>query len=173
MAATAAVPVQVGTANGDWIVTDAGSGAGNFGDVTLPYAVNHIPSGDTILFASSLSGDTITVTSTLSIGPNITITGGPGIAVNGGGNGSTYNNTSNAVEVFLVNTGVTASFSSLTIEDGDAGSSGGGIQNNGTLTLELCFLPFLAISSYYGGGINNLGTLTINHGGVFRACPQP
>ena len=49
--------VQVATeVNGTWQVTDSGNGAGSLTDVTLPYAVSHYLSGDTIDFASSLSG---------------------------------------------------------------------------------------------------------------------
>lgn len=120
---------QVGTEidDGTWVVTDPGSGAGSFSDITLPYANAHSFGGDTITFAGTLSGDTITLTSTLTVGHNLTITGlgASNLAISG----------NHAIQDFVISTGVTASISSLTIENGDVTGSGGGIANQGTLTL--------------------------------------
>ncbi len=111
-----------------WIVTDpngaAGSGSAN--DITLPYAVANAPAGSTILFDSSLTGDTITLSATLTLSRNVTIDGlgSANLAVSG----------NDAVEVFHVDAGVTATISGLTIEAGFA-STGGGVYNAGSLTL--------------------------------------
>ena len=93
---------------------------------------------DTITFAGSLTGNTITLNSVLMIGTNVTITGlgAPNLAISG----------NNAVEVFDIAAGVTASISSLTIEDGVA-RSGGGIYSSGTLTLAQTRSPITARSA--------------------------
>jgi len=126
------------------LVTDPAGTAGSATDVTLRYAVVNAQNGDSIAFSSSLSGDTITLGSVLTISHNVTITGlGAGnLAISGGG----------TIENFFVNTGVTASISNLTIKNGLAGT-GGGIYNNGTLTLSNAILS--------GNSAGNLG------GGIF------
>jgi hypothetical protein len=88
--------------------------------------------GDTIMFNSNLAGQTIALTSgQLEINKNLTIQGlGEGqLAVSGGGNS----------RVFHIDSGVNATISGLTIEDGKVKSpsvaQGGGILDQGTLTL--------------------------------------
>jgi hypothetical protein len=72
--------------------------------------------------------------------------------------------------VFVVNSGVTAAVSSLTIPGGVAGgvaADGGGIANTGTLTLtDVVVIQCMSIgsgngSSASGGGIYNTGALTL------------
>ena len=67
--------VQVATeVNGTWTVTDSnGSGSGALTDVTLPYAVAHALSGDTINF--SVTGTITASVGGYSISKNITISG--------------------------------------------------------------------------------------------------
>ena len=117
-----------------WIVTDPNgtAGSGSLTDLTLPYAVAHAQSGDEITFASGLSGDTITLNSTLAINANVTITGlgAANLAISNPVGGGFYG------RGFYVNSGVTASISELTVEDCYAANQGGGgICNNGTLTI--------------------------------------
>jgi IPT/TIG domain len=156
---TIGTPVQVATeVNGTWIVNSSNGGAGTtLAPMTLAFAVTHALSGDQITFASGLSGSTITLDNVMTISANITITGlgAANLAVSGG----------NAHEVFSVNSGVTASISGLTIENGLA-KSGGGIFNHGTLTLTNDDVSNNSATSYtfyvQGGGIFNSGTLTIS-----------
>ena len=115
--------------------------------------------GDTITFAPTPSCSTITLASTLDITTTVAIDG-PGsntLAVSG----------NNAVEVFAIASGVTATISGLTVEHGagTAAGGGGGIDNSGTLTM-----TYSAVSdntaSALGGGVSNLGTLTVIHSAV-------
>ena len=105
--------------NADDDVTDA-SGC----DVThcsLREAIASADPGATITFAESVTG-TITLTATLQINKDLTITG-PGAAdlsVSG----------DNLYGVFSFGPGVTASLSGLTIADGLTSTYGGGISNN-------------------------------------------
>src|SRR5580704_390809 len=85
--------------------------------------------GDTVQFASGLTG-TLTLTSgQLNLNQNVTITG-PGtssLSISGGNNSTVFN----------VSAGVNASISGLTITQGFAGprGDGGDIDNTGTLSL--------------------------------------
>src|SRR5207247_2009397 len=100
------------------------------GQLSLREAIilaNVIPGPDTIQFASSLEGQTITLGSALpQITGDLTLTG-PGasqLAVSG----------NSTVEVLSIAAGVTAQLSGLLVENGNA-THGGGISNSGTLTL--------------------------------------
>ncbi len=110
-----------------YTVTDLTDNAGDSGSIRS--AVNSVDAGtggDTIDFSGAGASGTITLTGTLTLSKNVTITG-PGenlLTISGGG----------AVTVFTVSSGVTASISGLTITDGSSGA-GGGIYNGGTLTV--------------------------------------
>ncbi len=110
----------------------------------------------TITFASWLTGGraaTITLANGyLDLAKNVKITGPGASLLNVSGN--------NASNVFTVESGVTASITGLTIENGKAGFSGGGVSNQGTLTLSSCSVSNNSASE--GGGIYNTGTLTIS-----------
>jgi predicted outer membrane repeat protein len=147
-------------------------------------------SGDTIVFASSLAGQTITLKSELLINKNLTITG-PGagqLTVSG----------NNATRVFEVAQGMQATMSGLTISNGlakydkgggilvDAGAVlnasdstlrdnsasffkqqlvgglGGGIDNLGTVTLSNCILTNNT-AGWFGGALDNYGTATLSN----------
>jgi predicted outer membrane repeat protein len=129
---------------------------------------------DTIVFAPSLNGQTITLDAQLEITKNLTIQG-PGagqLAISGG----------NSSRVFDVAANTNVTLSGLEITGGTGGISqgsnngydgyGGGILNFGTLTLSGCTVSnnsvgFLANSAvHYGGGIYNAGTLTITNSTV-------
>jgi hypothetical protein len=137
------------------------------GKGSLRYEIAHAAKNkDTIVFAPSLSGQTITLTSgELDIPTSLTIQGpSPGAApvtISGGGSS----------RVFEVEAGITVTLSGLTVRDGDgvavAGSStqfdgdGGGILNLGTLTVSGCTL-LQNSASLNGGGICNEYTLTVS-----------
>jgi hypothetical protein len=114
-------------------------------------------SGDTIVFAPSLDGKTITLTSgELSITTGMTIQG-PGAAqltISGG----------HASRVFDVASSQPVTLTGLTISNGHcavSSSGGGGIFNSGNLTINLCTI--VGCTAYNGGGIYNyLGTLTVS-----------
>jgi len=72
---------------------------------------------------------------------------------------------SGANPVFDVNAGVTATIAGLTIADG-SGTDGGGIVNDGTLTVDNCALSGNSASS--GGGIYNQGVLTVTSSTLSR-----
>jgi hypothetical protein len=147
------------------VVNLADSGSGSLRDAVQQ--ANAAAGADTISFAAGLSGQ-ITLTSgqlEISDATGPTTINGPGanlLAVNG----------NNSDRVFQVDTGVTAAFSGITITGGQAAFSGqstysgGGIFNNGTLTLTNTALAGNAagfVNSFSGGGgaIFNSGTLTI------------
>ncbi|MGO9469265.1 MAG: beta strand repeat-containing protein, partial [Isosphaeraceae bacterium] len=96
---------------------------------------------------------TITLSSTLvlSESPGPEVIDGPSAGVVISGN--------NAVEVFQVNGGVTATLADLTISGGSA-NYGGGIHNSGTLTVSGSTVAGSS-AVYFGGGIYNGGTLTV------------
>jgi hypothetical protein len=113
-------------------------------------------SGDTILIPAC----TIAVPAHLIVATNLTIAGtGPLSILDGSG----------ADVVLLVNGGVFASISGLTIRNGRA-IFGAGILNFGTLTLEAVTITGntagIAPSQGQGGGIFNSGDLTLSHSTV-------
>ncbi len=133
-------PAAVSVCNTSITVTsNADSGTG-----TLRQAIADACAGGTITFYTALSGTTIHLASTLTLAKNVTIDGSTlagQITISG----------ENAVRVFLVNSGVTAILNSLAITQG-SNFSGGGIRNDGTLTITNSTLSDnLATSS--GGGI--------------------
>lgn len=65
-----------------------------------------------------------------------------------------------ASAVFWVDSGVIASIAGLTVENGSF-ALGGGVFNQGTLTIDNCTVS-ANTSSYIGAGIFNSGTLTLN-----------
>jgi hypothetical protein len=109
--------------------------------------------GDTIVFDSSLSGQTITLASgELLITHSLTITG-PGA-------GNLTVSGHQASRVFEVATATTVTLSGLAISNGSVtgNSNGGGILNNGTLPVSN---STLSGNSGTGGGIANGSTLTV------------
>ncbi len=108
---------------------------------------------DLIVFASSLDGQTIT----LSQGElNLSGAGMGTISIDGGGRQIAISG-NNASTVFAVQTGVHALLEGLTIEN----ASGGGIYNRGTVTVSDSTLAHNSAVS--GGGIyNDGGTVTVS-----------
>ena len=138
------------------VTTNLDSGAGS-----LRAEIAAANPGDSINFASSLSNQTIKLTSgQLVINKSLTIQG-PGagqLSVSGG-------NTSRVFEVFGANTNVMLSGLTITQGNGrgnlDSGEGGGILNtNSSTLTISGCTLSNNRATDY-GGGIYNLGA-TLN-----------
>jgi BspA type Leucine rich repeat region (6 copies)/Concanavalin A-like lectin/glucanases superfamily len=128
------------------------------GPGSLRDAVANFVSGDTIILSTNLSGATIRLASgELLLDRNLTLdaSGLPnGLVIDG--NASS--------RVFEVASNCTVVLDSLTITNGNAsGNYGGGIYNNGTLTLNECTLAGNS-AMYDGGGVYNFydGTVTLN-----------
>ena len=134
-----AAPVRVTNCN------DSGPGS-------LRQAVASANPGQTVTFKPPRRCSTITLASTIDINTSLTIDG-PGanaLAVSG----------NHVVEVFDVPSGVAANISDITIEDGIGGtlsgvSYGGGINNNGALTLTDSTVS--GNTGPVGGGIESQG----------------
>src|SRR2546425_3226055 len=128
---------------------DSGSGS-------LRDAIAGAAPGDTINFNLTYPAR-ITIASTLTIGTNLTISG-PGasnLAING----------NDSVRVFYINAGVTAAISGVTIEHGSGSWGGGGVYNNGTLTVGNSTLAGNSSTVANGGGAiyNYYGDLTVTN----------
>jgi hypothetical protein len=133
------------------------SSAADSGTGSLRAEIAKAHDGDTIVFASKLDGQTITLTSgELLIQKNLTIAGPGARELTVSGN--------HASRVFDVARGPQVALSGVTISNGLA-VNGGGIINYGTLTISSSNLTHnTAAGSSGGGGILNTGTLTINGG---------
>jgi hypothetical protein len=144
----AVVPPHLAGAATQTVTNCNDSGVGS-----LRQAILDAASGDTVTFGS-LPCTTITLSTTIDITTNLTVDG-PGsesLAVSGNG----------AVELFDVASGVTATISGLTMEDGMA-IEGGAIDNAGTLTISDSTVTGNNASEHGGGGVlNEGGTLTIS-----------
>ena len=107
--------------------------------------------GGTVTFSCS---GTITLTSGVWIAANTTIDGsGQNVTLSGG----------DAHQVFFVLSGVTLNLNKLTIADGNAGE-GGGIRNDGTLTVSNSTFSGNSVFNEGGGIYNNTsGTLTVSN----------
>jgi hypothetical protein len=138
------------------VTNNSDSGAGS-----LRAEIAAANAGDTITFATSLNGQTITLTSgDLAINKSLTIQGpGAGQLAISGGNTSSVVFLSNTFRVFEVDGSTSnVTMSGLTITQGYPRSGtepyyGGGILNHGTLTLNNCTLS--ANRGGYGGAIYN------------------
>jgi hypothetical protein len=141
----------------DQVVTNLNdSGAGS-----LRQAIAAVHAGGNITFDPSLSGGTIIlVTGELRIGKNLTITGPGADQLTISGN--------HASRVFLVVGGTTAEISGLTISAGKVyGLNGGGIYNDGWLTLKDSTISgnstIFNVNGGYGGGILNTNWLEVQN----------
>lgn len=115
------------------------------------------------------AGDVITVTLivgnyplTLGVLPDITI----GLAITGPDASTTSVDGLSAVRVFTIGAGTTVSITGVALQHGSA-NGGGGILNNGTLTLNQSRVNLNSTTGPLGGGgIRNLGTMTLNNSQV-------
>jgi predicted outer membrane repeat protein len=130
---------------------------------SLRQAIRDTPAGGTVDFQAGLTGTITLTTGELAIARNLTITGPQADLITVGGN--------HASRVFDITGAFTVHMAALTIANGAESSvvgtdtsapmEGGGILNNGTLTLTNCTLRGNAADS--GGGISNNGTLTVSN----------
>jgi Bacterial Ig-like domain (group 3) len=145
------------------LVTSCSGSASAVG--SLPYAVLNAASGDTISFSVTCpAGSPITLASTIDVGVDLTIDSPAASSSVVSGN--------NASQVFLIDAGITANISGLTIEDGNTSGSGGGIDNEGNLALTNSAVSGnIAVDG--GGGILNNGTLQVSDSTISgnTACP--
>ena len=120
------------------VVTSAGDVIdANDGVVTLREALRTAKSGDTITFANSLKGKTITVGSELDVYESVTIdasslytasTKTPGVTVSGG----------NSTRIMWIYGGYSVVLKGLKFVNGRSSACGGVAWNNGDLTVENC-----------------------------------
>src|SRR5258708_7625547 len=129
------------------VINTNDSGSGSLRD-----AIASAASGDTINFNLAYPA-TITLNSTLTIGKDLTISGpGPSnLAISGGG----------AVRVISIGvcssnsvpcSGIKATISGVTIENGSGYYGGGGVFHSGTLTVSNCTLTANSSTTANGGG---------------------
>jgi hypothetical protein len=147
--------VRVVCANDVTVTSTADSGPG-----TLRKALGSVCTGGTIRFAPALAGQTLTLLSALTLGKNVTIDGtaAPGLTISG----------NDANRVLVVNSGTVATVKALTLADGYGFQLGGGVLNNGNLTLDHVRVTGNAMTTtagdYWqgGGGIYNGEGATLN-----------
>jgi hypothetical protein len=129
------------------------TGLADAGPGSLRQALLDTPAGGTVDFQPGLSGTITLTTGQLTLDKDLTIAGPGASVLTVSGNG--------AFRVFEVTSGVTAALSGLTIAGGrvTGTNNGGGIYNDGTLTVTASTLSGNAAD--LGGGIHNSGTLTV------------
>ncbi|MEK6281956.1 MAG: Ig-like domain repeat protein [Acidobacteriota bacterium] len=121
---------------------------------------------DSINFDASLSGSTISLASALpAINGNLNIIGlGADLLTVERNNAAATN-----FRIFLINSGMGVAISGLTISAGNltaVNENGGGILNNGLLTLSNSTVSGNNVMAGSGGGIYSLGDLTINSSAI-------
>ena len=142
-----------------FIVTDLSDNPSDTGSIR--YAINNLAAGGNTITFTAPSGTINLTNGTLTINQDVTITG-PGVAslsISGGGTTQDFN----------IASGVTASISGVTIENGQA-ASGGGINNSGTLTLSHDAFTGNACAAF-GGAVSNgtFGATATNAGATLIA----
>jgi hypothetical protein len=83
------------------------------------------------------------------------------LTIAGNGDSLQRNSKSPAFRLFDVATGASLTLTNLTVQNGLASGEGGGILNNGTLSVSGCTLSGNSADS--GGGIGNAGTMTVQN----------
>jgi hypothetical protein len=151
---------------------------------SLRYEIDAAQGGDTIVFAPSVSGQTITLYDQLVVNKSLTLQGlgAQNLTISGGEHG----------RVFEVYGNVQVTLAGMTITGGDGyesndwrfwqyASDGGAILNFATLTLQSCTVFNNSAYLGNGGGIYNGGTLALsgstvssngarsNGGGIYNA----
>lgn len=151
-------PVEAAT----WLVdtaVDEQDGSCADDDCSLRDAILVAAPGDTVAFATTLSGQTILLTSgQVDVDKSLTITAaGLDFPVRISGNHTN--------RVLWVHPGAVVTLSGLAIVDGDSGDTfgGAGILNEGTLTVAGCSITGNTTPDN-GGGIHNYATMTISGG---------
>lgn len=123
--------------------------ANNSGPGSLRQALVDVSPGGTITFAPALNGQKIVLTSgPLNVNNNVTLAGpGPGLLTV---QRSTAGGTP-AFRVLTVNSGLSATLSGLTFSNGNS-PDGGGLRNDGTLTVSNCVVSGNQETGGSGGG---------------------
>ena len=153
----AIAPPPAGPDGTQLVWTSADSGPGS-----LRQAIADAASGDTIYFGGNLSGQTITLSSTLVITKNLTIDGvglATPVAISG----------NNAVRVVLVSNNAAVTLANLTLTHGKGSgtncastpSCGGGLKVDPGSVVTLTSSTIFSNVSYSGGGIYSTGVLTV------------
>jgi hypothetical protein len=152
-------PAALGAVTHKFIVTNTkDSGVGSLRQAIVGAnadSAKNARAKDIITFKLGGGAHTIELASTLNItAKNLSINGiGANLTVSGG----------NKVQDFAIGTGANVTISGLTIANGLSAVGGGGILNNGTLTLNNSTLSNdQTTAGATGGGILNNGTLTAN-----------
>ncbi len=152
-------PLSIAYAVTTRLVSTTGSDVGDCSMTacaTITYAIGQSGAGDTI----SVATGTYTQTGVI-VDKNLTIqgAGASSTIVQAAATPGTATD-----RVFVINLGVTATIQSMTIRNGNTSSDGGGILNNGTLTLNsVAIRNNTASGTASGGGVMNNGTLTITN----------
>lgn len=128
---------------------------------SLRWCIETTPAGGTVTFDPWLYGTIYLAANHLTLDKNLIIAGTGNITVDANG---TAASSADYVRVLTVNSGVTATISNLTMQNGDASwysmAVGGGIYNMGNLTLSGCTVSG-SNGMMGGGGIYNEGVLTL------------
>jgi CSLREA domain-containing protein/MYXO-CTERM domain-containing protein len=138
-------------------------------DCTLREAIaeaNALAGADTILFQIPGPGPHVIAVNSSGLGPLPSVTDPDGLTIDGAGqditlSGDSDNNGEGDGQVMAVSAGATLLLQHLTVERGRTLVVGGGIGNQGTLTVSNCTFSGNSASSG-GGGIHNTGTLTVS-----------
>ena len=147
-----------------WVVTktdDTDDGSCN-DDCSLREAIASTSAGDTVTFIPSLAGQTIALTSTITINTNLAINGS-NLASHVQVSGDTDSDGLGDTSVFMITAGTTTEIADLDIIAGHyiEVANGGGINNYGSLTLTNC--SFSGNTGDQGGAVHNRGSLTISN----------
>ena len=130
-------------------VNEIVSNTNDSGPGSLRQVLADAPADFTVTFAANVAGQTITLTgSEIVLDKNLTIDGN--ITIDGNANS----------RIFNVSSGATVVLKDLTVTNGIA-NNGGGIYNQGTLTLQGDASISGNRSNGNDGGVYNLGTLTL------------
>ena len=168
--------VQVSFARTVYVNSATGNDTTGDGTSGTPYKTFHKG------YTEASAGDTLNVSGTFSwtdadeTGDSSTTgyTLGKNLTIQGQGAGDTIVQAHSADDsadrrVFTISSGVTAEINDITIRYGKiTGSSnyGGGIHNEGVLTVQRCAINYNRATGGGGGGINNEGTLTVRDSSV-------
>ncbi|MFL5800323.1 MAG: choice-of-anchor Q domain-containing protein [Roseiflexaceae bacterium] len=139
-------------AGGPWYVAPTGAAANDCRTPatacrTIGAAVQKAAGGDTIHIAAGTYAETLALPRSLTL--------------EGAGAGSTIIDGRATGTVMRISPPAVANLLGLTIRNGASSGAGGGIQNNGTLTLDASTVVSNTASS--GGGIFNAGSLTLRN----------
>ena len=151
------------------LTSSSGAGSGDAGDLVYVIGLanaNTNPGGSEIQFDPNVFGSPQTITPSTAL--VLSETAGPE-AIEGPGANLVTVSGSDAIEVFNVGSGVTATLTGLTISGGsDQLLSGGGIYNAGTLTVAYAAIDNNSTdtTAAQGGGVDNVGALAITSSSI-------